>query len=376
MFTKTAKILALILALVMVFALAITGCGKKAAEDDEDASSVTSSTSAPSKPAVNEEAKEILDKYTSKLPDSKALWFADMEYVSLITEDEGMIFLDQYGYEGEEIKRLVHLVVSSRENLVKLEYIAEDTDEAIEAYFNEIKEDSDGDGAEFVSYYINKDDKNVAFAQIVDKNDRFYSDVFDATLSEVVNETLEYGGVLEFGKKSDYVKEDNTPSDDNSSDDNGNGEVVETTREENPAYAAVFAKYGFSEPNVMAGGEFNVVAIDNGDEGVEVNYYFAKPTGEIVSFLSYNIMKRADFVEDEEAQDDDEFIEYVLQTTAQAMKSTYGVDLDYSFDKSTVTMSISTTANNSELDVDCIGKQLRDVVAADVADGGVQKYLD
>lgn len=228
MFTKkTVKLLALILALVMVFALALTGCGKKA-EDEEDASSVTSSTPAPSKPAINEEARE-----------------------------------------------------------------------------------------------------------------------------------------------------DDTSSNDVSNDNNsGGGDAVEVTREENPAYAAVFAKYGFSEPNVMAGGEFNVVVVDGGKDGVEVNYYFAKPTGEVVSFLSYNIMKRADFVEETEVQDDDSMIELVLETTAQLMKSTYGVDLDYSFNETAVTMSISTTANNSELEVDCIGKQLRDVVAADVADDGVQKYFD
>ncbi len=371
---KTVKLSALILALVMVFALALTGCGKKTVEDDEDTSSQTSSTPAPSKPAINEEATEILDKYEFEIPEAKSKWFSDMEYVSIINEDDGIVYFEMVGYKGEEIKRYVSMLAGTRAALVENEYISEDTDEAIEEFFDLL--DDEDEGRDFVTFYFDKDDKNFVMARIVERNEEVNTYIFESSVSDFVAEGLEYGGVLEFGEKSDYVKEDDTSSNDSNDNNSGGGEAVEVTREENPAYSAVFAKYGFSEPNVMAGGEFNVVVVDGGKDGVEVNYYFAKPTGEVVSFLSYNIMKRADFVEEMEVQDDDSMIELVLETTAQLMNSTYGVDLDYSFNETTVTMSISTTANNSELEVDCIGKQLRDVVADDVADDGVQKYFD
>lgn len=391
MFTnKTVKLLSLILALIMVFALALTGCKNKAADDDDDnsSSSSSSSTPAPSAPAVNEEAKEILDKYEFELPNAKSLWFSDMEYVSLIEEQDGITYFEQIGYDGDNIKKYVSLIVTTRENLVTVEYIEENTDKAIEDFFAELK--AEGEGREYVSYYFDKDDTYVAMAQIVEKNDEYCAYVFESTVSQFVAESLEYGAVLEFGKKSDYVKEDddddNTNSsnkeevdtpvdggDDDDQDVGGMGEVV--VKEINPEYVALFEKYGFAEPRVMTGGNYAVLAEDSDGDGIELYYYFADKDGKVVQAIAFAFLTREGFVEEFDIENNDT----AINETVDMLPGIYemlGFEATASYDGTCVLVQMSVTENNTNMDIDFIGKKLSDVVADEIADGAVKKYLD
>ncbi len=394
MFTnKTVKLLSLILALIMVFALALTGCKDKTSSDDDDkkgsSSSGSSSTPAPSAPVVNEEAKEILDKYDFELPNAKSLWFSDMEYVSLIEENEGITYFEQIGYDGDNIKKYVSLIVTTRENLVTVGYIEENSDKALEDFFAELK--AEGEGNEYVSYYFNKDDTYVAMAQIVEKNDEYCAYVFESTVSEFVSEALEYGAVLEFGKKSDYVKEedDNNTSDkkeenfendipvqggDDADQDVGGSEEV-VVKEINPEYEALFRKYGFTEPRVMAGGKFEILAEDSDGDGIELYYYFANKDGKIEQAIAFAILTREGFAKQFNIQNNDTAIKGVVDMLPGIYEQ-LGFEASASYDEDSVLVQMSVTENNTDMDIDFIGKKLADVVADEIADGAVKKFLD
>ncbi len=397
MFTNRAvKLLALVLALIMVFALALTGCKNKTGSDDDDnSSSSSSSSSAPSTPATNEESKALFDKYPASIPDTKTEYFKDMEYVSLVREEEDDgLFIIEYGYKGDEVLKIVQISVIKREYLVEEEIVAENTDAAINQWYNEemlgeILE------ADFITSELSVQNEYIVITQAIERNDQgVRSDVFDRTLSENVAYDLDDGFILKFGNKSDYVKEgndDNTSSSDKKVETSdkvdipvdgggdkdqgqgGNGEVI--VKNINPEYEALFTKYGFNEPRVMAGGKYEILAEDSNGEGIELYYYFADKDGKVVQAIAYAILTREAFAEQFNVENNDTAIKGVVDMLP-AIYEQFGFEANASYDDNSVLVQMSVTENNTDMDIDFIGKKLSDVVADEIADGAVKKFID
>ncbi len=397
MFTKKAiKLLALILALIMVFALALTGCKDKEVEDDDKKSSSSSgdnsSLPAPGAPSVNEESKTLFDKYPATIPDTKNVYFKDMEYVSLVREEEDDgLYIIEYGYKGDEVLKIVQISVVKREYLIEEKIVAENTDAAINQWYNdemlsEIME------ADFITSELSVQDEYIVITQTITKNDEgVRSDIFDKTLSENVAYDLNDGFILKFGNKSDYVKEEDDDDDDTISsnkkeevdipveggdgdeDQEVGGDVV--VKKLNPEYEALFTKYGFNEPRVMGGGNYAILAKDSDGEGIELYYYFADKEGKIVQAIAFAIMTRQEFCDNFNAENKDESIAETCELVARIYDN-MGLTSNVDFDEKSVTIQITVEENKPDLELDFIGKKLSDVVADEIADGAVKKFLD
>ena len=242
---KIIKLLSLVLALVMVFALALTGCKKGAASDDDEDSN-TSSQDAGGSVTINEDAQKLLDKYPTKLPDTKTLYFEGMEYVSLIQDQNDYgLYIIEYGYNSDGlVLKLVQTSVATREYLLEEGIIEENTEEAINSWFDSMMEMYKDKS--YLAANISVDDKYVVLVQAIEKNDDgVEAYVFNTPISDLVADNLESGFILKTGTKSDYVKEEEDGS--NEENPSHTGSHSYPTGVPFPDYSEMFENLGITD---------------------------------------------------------------------------------------------------------------------------------
>ena len=195
---KTTRLLALILALVMVFALALTGCNKGGSTDDDTkaSSSDSSSTSKPSDPLVNKEYKALFNKYGVQEIDVSS-YFKGMSYVSLGADDnDNGVHVYHYGYSGEELKLYVDTMIQKRESAASM-FNFENTDEGLNEFVAMFEE--------FAT--ITYDEKYVYLIVVCKKGESNSEYYYNNTISHHIKTETDRGYVLKYGKIEDFVKQ-------------------------------------------------------------------------------------------------------------------------------------------------------------------------